>query len=180
MHEQLRFLRADCSRLINGRWWRWASIPFSRSLLVVAFYRLDRGLFLTFGRLWAAARIVLSPLTCLIRPWVNAEIHYRADIGPGLLVLHPSLGTVVSAFAVAGRNLILTGGNCVGSRPQAVFPGAVTLGDDVELGVNAVVLGPATVGSGAFVAAGAVVVEDVAPGMTVAGVPARVIESTSR
>jgi UDP-2-acetamido-3-amino-2,3-dideoxy-glucuronate N-acetyltransferase len=46
-----------------------------------------------------------------------------------------------------------------------------------SLGSGAVVMGGVRVGAGALVGAGAVVTQDVAPGATVAGVPARVIES---
>ncbi|MBN9179455.1 MAG: acyltransferase, partial [Microbacterium sp.] len=46
-------------------------------------------------------------------------------------------------------------------------------------GVNAVVLGPVTIGDGATVAAGAVVMKDVEPGTVVGGVPAKVIRGRS-
>ena len=48
--------------------------------------------------------------------------------------------------------------------------------DDVVIGANAVVLEGVRIGKGAVVAAGAVVTEDVAPNMVVAGTPARVIK----
>jgi acetyltransferase-like isoleucine patch superfamily enzyme len=54
--------------------------------------------------------------------------------------------------------------------------GPVTIGDDVFLGQRAVVLGGVTVGSGATVAAHAVVTRDVEPGAVVAGVPARPVD----
>jgi len=56
---------------------------------------------------------------------------------------------------------------CVGS--------VVTIGDDVWLGTNAVVLAGVTIGSGAVVGAGAVVTHDVEPDCVVAGVPARLV-----
>ncbi|MBS1699362.1 MAG: acyltransferase [Actinobacteria bacterium] len=58
-------------------------------------------------------------------------------------------------------------------RHSAVGTGSITIGDDVFLGQNAVVLGGVSIGNGATVAAGAVVTRDVAPGTIVAGVPAR-------
>ena len=49
-----------------------------------------------------------------------------------------------------------------------------TVEDGASIGSGAVVLGGVRVGAGALVGAGAVVTRDVAPGATVAGVPARI------
>jgi acetyltransferase-like isoleucine patch superfamily enzyme len=49
----------------------------------------------------------------------------------------------------------------------------VTIGDDVHVGIGAIVLKGVTIGAGAKVAAGAVVASDVPPGAVVAGNPAR-------
>lgn len=56
---------------------------------------------------------------------------------------------------------------------QGCVSGAVTIGDDVWLGVNAVVLAGVSIGAGAIVGAGSVVTRDVAPMTIVAGAPAR-------
>lgn len=53
--------------------------------------------------------------------------------------------------------------------------GPIAIGDDVFLGQNVVVLGGVTIGDGATVAAGAVVIRDVAPGAVVGGIPARTL-----
>lgn len=55
------------------------------------------------------------------------------------------------------------------------YPRQVVVGDDVLIGLGAIVVGPANVGAGAVIAAGAVVTGDVAPRSIVGGVPARVI-----
>lgn len=52
---------------------------------------------------------------------------------------------------------------------------AVTIGSDAWIGAGAIVLAGVTIGDGAIVGAGAVVTHDVAPYAIVAGVPARVI-----
>ena len=51
----------------------------------------------------------------------------------------------------------------------------VVIEDDVDLGVNSIVLPGVTVGRGAIVGAGAVVNKDVPPYAIVAGVPAKVL-----
>jgi acetyltransferase-like isoleucine patch superfamily enzyme len=62
----------------------------------------------------------------------------------------------------------------VGARP-ATAP--VSIGDHVWIGAKAMVCKGVHIGDGAVVAAGAVVVEDVAPGSLVGGVPAKVIRT---
>lgn len=63
-------------------------------------------------------------------------------------------------------------------RHQVHASGPVVIGDDVFIGQNAVVLGGVSIGDGATVAAGAVVIRDVAAGAVVGGVPARELTSS--
>jgi len=160
---------------VNGRWWRNFGALFSPGFAAVAFYRLDRAAYLSLGSAWPAVRLGLCPLIALIRPWVGScEIHYQADIGPGFLVLHPSLGVVVSGQATVGSRLTLTGGNCLGMRGHPSAPSFV-IGSDVDMGANSTVLGPLVMGDDVRVGAGAVVLDDVPSGSSVVGVPARVV-----
>lgn len=108
----------------------------------------------------------------LVRPWVRgAEIHYRAEIGKGMRILHPTLGIIVSGKSVCGENLVLTGENCIGSRPGTA-EGAIKIGNNVSLGANAVILGPVTIGDNVQIGAGAVVVKDAPSNVVLVGVPA--------
>ncbi len=52
----------------------------------------------------------------------------------------------------------------------------VTIGHDVWIGHNALIIGNVNIGNGAIIAAGAVVTKDVPPYSIVAGVPAKVIK----
>lgn len=67
-------------------------------------------------------------------------------------------------------------GDYVTLCPGAVLSGEVTVEDDVFIGANSTVIhGGITIGRGALIGAGAVVIDNVPAGATVAGVPARKI-----
>jgi len=64
--------------------------------------------------------------------------------------------------------------------PASCEPRPVRIGDDVWIGMRAVVLAGVTIGDGAVVGAGAVVAEDVPARAVVAGNPARVVKVLDR
>jgi serine acetyltransferase len=176
VHEQLTFLGRDVSAMVNRRWWRWWTVWFTEPTASIVTYRLSRALYLLFGSGWSVLRAAWLPLAFVLKPWIGGrcDIHYRAQIGGGFRILHPSLGVVISARAIVGSNLILAGGNCIGMR-RGGDAGQLSLGDGVFLGINAVVLGPVRIGNQVTIAAGAVAVEDAADGATLVGVPARAL-----
>jgi serine O-acetyltransferase len=53
------------------------------------------------------------------------------------------------------------------------------LGDDVFIGAGAKVIGAVTVGDGARIGANAVVIDDIPPGQTAVGIPARLVARRS-
>ncbi len=59
---------------------------------------------------------------------------------------------------------------------QGISTTPVTIGDDIWIGANAVILPGVSIGNHSVVAAGAVVTKDVPPRSLVAGVPARIIK----
>lgn len=177
MFAQLGYLMYEVNQHVNGRWWRWLTVWFGGSVGVTVSYRLDRALFLLFGRSYALVRLLFLPCFFLLRMMSSKhEIHYKAEIGPGLKVLHSSLGVVVSGYAVCGRNLVLTGGNCLGGR-KPLQSGDLLLGDNIELGANAVILGPVHIKSNCKIGAGAVVIHDAEEDSILVGVPARPVRS---
>jgi serine acetyltransferase len=166
--EQLGHLAHETRRLNGDKWWRWSGVWFTDAFWAIASYRLSRASYLALGRGWPAARVVMSPVLFAARPWLGrCEINYRADLGRGLRILHPSLGVVISGKTVAGENLFLVGGNCIGGR-KALDHGGIKIGSNVLLGANACVLGPITVGDGVRIGAGAVVVRDTPSDTTIA------------
>jgi len=102
------------------------------------------------------------------------EICWKAEVGKGLRIIHPTLGIVIHGEAVVGKNCVLIGGNSLGGR-KPIRRGQLILGNDVVLGIHSCVLGPVRVGNGVQIGAGAVVIHDQEDGAVVVGIPARAI-----
>jgi sugar O-acyltransferase (sialic acid O-acetyltransferase NeuD family) len=110
----------------------------------------------------------------------SAIVSRFASIGAGTVVLPRA---VINAGATIGVDCILNTGvivehDCViGDHahlsPGVVLGGGATIGAFVHVGLNASALPLANIGESAVIGAGAVVLKLVAPGETVAGVPAK-------
>jgi serine O-acetyltransferase len=104
------------------------------------------------------------------------EIHPGAVIGRRVFIDH-GMGVVVGETAEIGDDCTIYQGVTLGGTSLA--KGAKrhpTLARGVIVGANAQVLGGFTVGEGARVGSGAVVVKPVPPGATAVGNPARIIQ----
>jgi serine acetyltransferase len=171
--EQLSFLGHELRLLTHGRPARWLVLFFEPSAGVILSYRLDRSFYLLCGPVWTALRVAAFPLFLLLRILsCRHEICFKAQIGRGLQVIHPTLGVVVHGDAILGQGCVLSGGNSVGIR-KPVRPGELVLGDEVMLGLNACVLGPVKVGNRVSLGAGAILVNDLPDDAVAVGVPAR-------
>ena len=171
--QQLSYLAADLSAIVNDHYYRWLTMWFAYgSAPGLIRYRLSRCMFLLIGETFTYVRVVMWPLFFILRIiGPQLDISYRADIGPGLRVLHPRFGVLVSKKAVCGRGLILTGGNWIVMKKR-LGPGNLVIGDDVILYANAIVLGPVRVDDRCVIGAGAVVMTDCPSGSTMVGAPA--------
>lgn len=104
----------------------------------------------------------------------GVEIHPGATIGKGLFIDH-GMGVVIGETAVIGDNCTIYQNVTLGGTGKHTGKRHPTLGNNVMVGSGAKVLGPFTVGDGARVAAGAVVLDAVPENATAVGVPARVV-----
>jgi serine O-acetyltransferase len=172
--QQLGYLRYEINLIVNHKHWRWLTCWFGGSAGIILSYRMDRFFYLLLGDAWVVIRIFFLPCFLMLR-LISAphEIHYRSNIDRGLKILHGSLGIVISANAVIGKHLTLTGGNCIGEKGS----GELYIGDHVTLGANAVILGPVQIGDHVQVGAGAVVIHDAADHSVLVGVPAHRLSS---
>lgn len=121
----------------------------------------------------------VHPLLGLLVKQVNhvltgADIAWQAELGPGLRLYHPT-GVVVGPYVRVGRNCRLQQGVTLGgfggdAEAEDTSP---VIGDDVELGSGAKVIGPIMVGDRCRVGANAVVTRSVPADHVAVGVPAR-------
>jgi len=101
----------------------------------------------------------------------------EVEIGPGLRIHH--FGNIfIHSKTKIGARCTLRQGVTLGNREEG--GGAPVLGDDVELGAYAQVLGNITIGHGARIGAMSVVLQDVPPGATAVGIPARIIPARAK
>lgn len=104
---------------------------------------------------------------------MGAIINIGAEIGAKTMI---DMGVVLGGRAIVGAGCHIGAGTVLAGVVEPPSATPVIIEDDVMIGANAVVLEGVRVGKGAVVAAGAVVIKDVAPYTVVGGVPARVIK----
>jgi serine O-acetyltransferase len=104
----------------------------------------------------------------------SVDIHPAAKIGRGIMLDHGS-GIVIGETAEIGDNSSLLHNVTLGGSGKESGDRHPKVGRGVMIGAGSKILGNIYVGDCARIAAGSVVLKDVPPRMTVAGVPARVI-----
>jgi serine O-acetyltransferase len=102
------------------------------------------------------------------------DIHPAARLGQGLLIDHAH-ALVIGETAVVGNNVSLLHGVTLGGTGKAEGDRHPKIEDGVMIGAGAKVLGNIRVGHCCRIAAGSVVLTDIPPCKTVAGVPAKVV-----
>ncbi|MFN3936655.1 MAG: serine O-acetyltransferase [Gemmobacter sp.] len=104
----------------------------------------------------------------------GVDIHPAARIGKGLMIDHAH-GIVIGETAVVGDNVSMLHSVTLGGTGKEHGDRHPKIGDGVLIGAGAKVLGNIRVGHCSRIASGSVVLADVPPCVTVAGVPARVV-----
>jgi serine O-acetyltransferase len=131
--------------------------------------------FLWCHRLKLAGRL----LSHVSRFFTGIEIHPGAHIGRRCFIDHGS-GVVIGETAEVGDDVLLYQGVVLGGTTLEKKKRHPTLGNDVEMGSGAIALGPITIGDGARIGSSSVVIRSVPPGVTVVGIPGRVVTKTER
>jgi serine O-acetyltransferase len=125
--------------------------------------------------LWARNR---RPMALFLQNRISCEfdvdIHPAARIGCGILLDHAT-GVVIGETAVVGNDVSLMQAVTLGGTGKESGDRHPKVGSGVLIGAGAEVLGNIRIGDGAKISAGSVVLADVPPHTTVAGVPAKVV-----
>jgi serine O-acetyltransferase len=150
-----------CSRLIEP-------LLYFKGFHALETYRIAHAL-------WNAGRKDLALyLQSLTSRFLQVDIHPAARIGRGIMFDHAT-GIVVGETAAIGDNCSILHNVTLGGSGSERGDRHPKIGRGVMIGAGAKILGNIRIGDCARIAAGSVVLQDVPPRTTVAGVPAREI-----
>jgi serine O-acetyltransferase len=123
--------------------------------------------------LWREGRETLAfHLQSRMSERFGVDIHPAARLGSGIMIDHAT-SVVIGETAVVGDDVSILHEVTLGGTGAESGDRHPKIGRGVLIGAGAKVLGNITVGEAARIAAGSVVLQDVAERCTVAGVPAR-------
>ena len=100
-------------------------------------------------------------------------VPYQCQIGKGTVFAYQALGVVLHKRAVLGEGCRIQQNVTIGGTSGK--EDVPVLGNRVQVGAGAMVLGPIHVGDNAIIGANAVVTKDIPANAVVAGVPAKII-----
>lgn len=150
-----------CHRLVQP-------LLFFKGFQAVQAYRLGHWL-------WVNGRIDLALFVQMrVSEIFGVDIHPAAQIGKGIMIDHAH-SIVVGETAVIGDNVSMLHSVTLGGTGKEDDDRHPKIGDGVLIGAGAKVLGNISIGQCSRIAAGSVVLDDVPPCKTVAGVPARIV-----
>lgn len=113
------------------------------------------------------------------------ETGREVSFGSGCHIYEPRAGLTIGDHSMIGGGVLICGVNHgytirgVPMRQQPVEVAPIVIGQDVWIGMGAIILPGVTLGEGSIVGAGAVVTSDVPSGAVVSGVPARLVKHRS-
>lgn len=128
------------------------------------------------NRLWHAEWKLAARLLAAFARWLtNVDIHPGATIGKRFFIDHGA-GVVIGETAEIGHDVTMYHGVTLGGTTWHKTKRHPTVGNKVLIGAGAKILGAITLGDNVRVGANSVVVKDVPPCCTVIGIPGRIIQ----
>ena len=150
-----------------------------KGLLVMLLFRIAHLLrlniitFILFLPYFIFYRILVEWFLCIELPW-------KTRIGQGFRVDHGQ-ALVINDNTIFGRDCTVRNSTTIGNKrsKDGTFTRSPIFGDRVNIGANAVIIGPITIGNDVTIGAGAVVIRDVPDRHVAVGNPARLIPPAS-
>lgn len=132
-------------------------------------------------RMTVQPKLLRSPLSILyrmlyrkVRNTYGIELPYTTKLGRRVVIEHQH-GIVIHGYSVIGDDCVIRQGVTLGNRYLDRPFDAPKLGDRVNVGAGAKILGNVTIGDDACIGANAVVLSDVPSGQTAVGIPAKIL-----
>ena len=110
----------------------------------------------------------------LISLTFGVDIHPAAKLGSGIMMDHAT-GIVIGETCVVGNNVSIMQSVTLGGTGKEHGDRHPKVGDGVLISSGAKILGNIHIGEGAKIGAGSVVLQDIPPHTTAAGVPAKIV-----
>lgn len=179
MDQRTHVTFAPAATLMNERygilqdWYANKGNPKGRLVMVLfrIAHLLRRSLvtFILFIPYFVLYRILVEWLLCIELPW-------KTRIGPGFRIDHGQ-ALVVNDGTVFGAGCTVRNSTTIGNKraKEGGYTRAPIFGNHVDIGANAVIIGPITIGDNVAIGAGAVVLRDVPAHHVAVGNPARSI-----
>ena len=101
------------------------------------------------------------------------ELPYTAQIGQGVIIEHQH-GIVIHGNVVIGNNCIIRQGVTIGNRYMDKFSEAPSIGNNVNIGAGAKLLGNITIGDNSNIGANAVIINDFPANSLIVGIPGKI------
>ena len=146
-------------------------ILYYPGLHAVWFHRLAH--FLWCRKLRFLARLISH----ISRFLTGIEIHPGAEIGRRCFIDH-GVGVVIGETSEIGDDVLMYQGVVLGGTTLKKGKRHPTIGNTVVMGTGAIALGAITIGDGAKIGSGSVVLNSVPPDATVVGIPGRIVEDS--
>jgi len=119
-----------------------------------------------FSFVYKVSKIVVQILT-------GIELPCEVQLGKRFKIEH--FGTIIiSGDAVFGDDVVIRQGVTVGLR-HTNDPRSPVIGNNVDIGAGAKILGPIHIGDNVVIGANAVVITDIPPNSVAVGIPARIL-----
>jgi serine O-acetyltransferase len=157
---------------LREAWATYERDPWRRGLWVMAVYCFGR------WRYRIKPRVIRAPFSFAYRVLrtmseivTGVELPCETAVGKRFRIDHCG-DIVISGDAIIGDDVVIRNGVTIGLR-HVGHRGSPTIGNRVDIGAGAKILGPISVGDDVFIGANAVVLRDVPANSIAIGVPAR-------